>query len=252
MLLNAFRSLFSNSQNRKARRAYSRPQLLQLESRIVPANRLVTSLADTQTGGTLREAITLCTSNVGNDTIVFSSHLFSSGAGTITLLTAQLPTIRGKNGTVTITGPGSSLLTISGNNGVAVQNFGIFDIDNGGVLTISGVTVSGANNIGNVLQQTGNGGAFNNRGFLTVSNSTISGNSAGRNGGAFYNQGILTVSNSTISGNFSTSGNGGGISNSGGLTVTNSTISGNTAGTGGGIYNFSNRQLNIANTMYCQ
>jgi hypothetical protein len=37
MLLNAFRSLFSNSQNRKARRSCS-PQLLQLEGRIVPAH----------------------------------------------------------------------------------------------------------------------------------------------------------------------------------------------------------------------
>jgi len=36
MLLNAFRSLFSNSQNRKARRSCP-PQLLQLEGRIVPA-----------------------------------------------------------------------------------------------------------------------------------------------------------------------------------------------------------------------
>ncbi|MEI7479964.1 MAG: hypothetical protein WCK25_06590, partial [Actinomycetes bacterium] len=57
MLLNAFRRIFSKAQNRKARRSYTLPQLLQLESRIVPANFQVTSLADTATGGTLREAI---------------------------------------------------------------------------------------------------------------------------------------------------------------------------------------------------
>ena len=50
MLLNAFRSLFTNSQNRKARRASSRPELLQLEGRIVPTIFQVTSLADTATG----------------------------------------------------------------------------------------------------------------------------------------------------------------------------------------------------------
>ena len=82
MLLNAFRRLFSNSQNRKARRAYPRPQLLQLEGRIVPANFQVTSLADTVASDsviTLREAITLANTTAGNDTIDFASSLFSGG-----------------------------------------------------------------------------------------------------------------------------------------------------------------------------
>ena len=100
MLLNSFRRLFSKSQNRKARRAYPRPQLLQLENRIVPTNFQVTSLADTLTGGTLREAIDLANSTAGNDTITFASSLFSGGAGTITLLTEQLPQILSASDTV--------------------------------------------------------------------------------------------------------------------------------------------------------
>ena len=276
MLLNAFRRIFSNSQNRKARRSYTCPQLLQLESRIVPANFQVTSLADTATGGTLREAIDLANTTAGNDTIGFAPSLFSSGAGTITLLTAQLPQIlnastivgAGTRGALTITGPGASTLTISGNNGVSGRNFHILSIDTGGNLAISGVTFSGA-------KTTAAGGAIENSGTLTVSSSIITGNSA-NDGGGITNWGTLTVINTTISGNTSITQAGGGIQNSSGsLTVTNSTISGNTAATqaggiqnngilvvtnstisgntaltrsGGGIYNFTSGTLTLSGT----
>jgi len=276
MLLNAFRRIFSKAQNRKARRSYTCPQLLQLESRIVPANFQVTSLADTATGGTLREAIDLANTTAGNDTIGFAPSLFSSGAGTITLLTAQLPQIlnastvvgAGTRGTLTITGPGATTLTISGNNGVSDRNFHILSVATGGNLAISGVTFSGA-------KTTGAGGAIENAGTLTVSGSTITGNSA-NDGGGITNWGTLTVINTTISGNTSITQAGGGIQNSSGsLTVTNSTISGNTAATqaggiqnngilvvtnstisgntaltrsGGGIYNFTSGTLTLSGT----
>jgi hypothetical protein len=81
--------------------------------------------------------------------------------------------------------------------------------------------------------------------FLTILNSTLSGNSAGEaldgggiRSGTFKAPGSVTVINSTISGN-SASGGGGGIANdTGGVTIVNSTISGNSAGGGGGIANF--------------
>ena len=279
MLLNAFRRLFSNSKNRKARRAYTRPQLLQLESRIVPANFQVTSLADTATGGTLREAIDLANTTAGNDTIDFASSLFSGGAGTITLLTAQLPTILsastaisgGTRGTLTITGPGASSLTISGNNGVSTRDFRIFEIVSGGNLSISGVTVSGAklnsgsggaflNNRGtlsisnSILQEnsSGTGGAISNQvnAILYITNSTLSNNSASSQGGAihnYYGTSIVNISNSTLSNN--SAGGGGAISNSDAtLNISNSTLSNNstTGGTGGAIYNIGNSTLSIS------
>jgi predicted outer membrane repeat protein len=73
---------------------------------------------------------------------------------------------------------------------------------------------------------------------LTVTNSTISGNTATSVGGGIYNVGGLTISNSTISGNSATvdvAGGGGGIFNYGNLTIANSTISGNSASLGGGV-----------------
>ena len=245
MLLNAFRSLFSNSQNRKARRAYSRLQLLQLESRIVPTNFQVTSLADTATGGTLREAIDLANTTAGNDTIDFASSLFSGGAGTITLLTAQLPTILSATqlisgvarGTLTITGPGASTLTISGNNGVSTRDFRIFEIVSGGNLSISGVTVSGAKLINSA------GGAFyNSGGTLSISNSTLSENSASSGGAIFnFNTGSLSITNSTLSDN-----SGGAIYNyhNATLIISKSILSNNSAGA---ISNY-NASLNISNS----
>ena len=57
-------------------------------------------------------------------------------------------------------------------------------------------------------------------------------------GGGICSRGAVTITNSTISGN--TASWGGGINHlgSGTLTVTNSTISGNSASFGGGIYNY--------------
>ena len=127
--------------------------------------------------------------------------------------------------------------TISGNSGGGILN-------DEGALTVSNCIISG-----------NSGGGISNFGFhgsspLTITNSTLSGNSADY-GGAVLNEGfdgdaMLTITNSTLSGN-SASVSGGGIFNgaagsTGGssmVTVSDSTISGNSAGEdGGGIYNW--------------
>ncbi len=68
---------------------------------------------------------------------------------------------------------------------------------------------------------------------MTVTDSTLSGNSAGvGSGGGIDNSGTVMVTNSTLSGNsvsFGPNNNGGGIANSGTLTVIDSTLSGNSA-----------------------
>ena len=114
-----------------------------------------------------------------------------------------------------------------------------------GMLAITGSTLSGNSTTGD-----GGGGGISNWGTLTVSNSTLSANSAifsgvyGDGGGISNEGGTLTVSNSTLSGNSAPNGGGGGIYNTGyfggagALTVTSSTLSGNSANTGGGIDNF--------------
>ena len=242
MFLNALRNLLGGNTNKTALKkgVRRRLELLGLEERIVPATFSVLNDSDSGTGS-LRQAIIDANTTEGNDTIDFN---FDTGASPYTItLSSALPNIidastvvgTGTAGTVTITGLGTSSLTIDANKG----NFSIFSINAGGNLSISGVTVSGA-------QFNGNGGAFNNSGTLTVSNSTLSGNAANNGGGVFNgSSGTLTVSNSTLSNN--TAQRGGGISNANGATliVTNSIFSDNSAagngsfgsGIGGGIWN---------------
>jgi predicted outer membrane repeat protein len=63
----------------------------------------------------------------------------------------------------------------------------------------------------------------------------VSGNQSPNNGGGIYGNGAVTLTNSTVSGNTTTFG--GGIVGFGAVTLTNSTVSGNTASRdGGGIF----------------
>ena len=129
------------------------------------------------------------------------------------------------------TGSGSSAATVLKGGGssttLILTNSASFPV------TLDNVTVTGGNSYG---------GGITNAGTMTVTDSTISGNTASYEGGGIYNNGgTMTVTDSTISGNTASSG-GGGITNAGTMTVTDSTISGNSTGSGGsggGIFNYS-------------
>jgi hypothetical protein len=90
-------------------------------------------------------------------------------------------------------------------------------------------------------------GVSNIGGFLTVLDSTLSGNSAGQavdgggilSGTLFKTPADVTLINSTISGNSAPGGGGGIASGYWGVTIVNSTISGNSAGESGGGINAS-------------
>ncbi|NBY00613.1 MAG: hypothetical protein EBQ87_01315 [Planctomycetes bacterium] len=187
----------------------------------------VTNTSDNSTSpsvGSLRAAINLANTTPGNDQISF--NLTGANFYTITLA-AALPNIVSANtsvsggtaGTVTITGLGASNLNISGNGG----DFSVFSISTGGNLFISGVSVSGANFTSSY------GGAFNNSGTLTISNSNLSNNSAIFGGGVYNTtSGILNISNSTLSGNSASQG--GGIANSGTFNIANTIIANSLSG----------------------
>ncbi|HEY0347214.1 MAG TPA: choice-of-anchor Q domain-containing protein, partial [Pyrinomonadaceae bacterium] len=108
------------------------------------------------------------------------------------------------------------------------------------------------------------GGGIRSDGTLTLTNSTLSGNSVSGSssnnfGGGIYNAGTSTITNSTLSGNSISGGGsvnfGGGIYRSSGtLTLTNSTLSGNSVSggignDGGGIYNNSGATPKALNTI---
>ena len=201
------------------------------------ANYAVTKTADTNDGScsatdcSLREAIAAANAD--------SSSTVTIPAGTYTLTAGEL----GVSAYMTITGAGASSTIIDANKASRVLHIGRQPTVPGNVgapvvATISGVTIRNGTTTGD-----GGGILMDNNGTLTVSNSTISGNSAA-NGGGIYAAGSLTLRNSTISGNSATSGTGGGIYNSGALTnsasvtAVNSTIANNSSvANGSAIYN---------------
>lgn len=194
---------------------------------------------------TLRAAIQETNVLPGADTIILPPNTY--------LLTNVSELSITSQSNLTITGAGASITVIDGNK--TVRSFGgVFR--NQAIVSISGVTVRNG-------VASGCGGGIWNDGSLTLTNSTVSENSAigassesGSFGGGICNLAALTLINSTVSGNSaigtgSQSGSsfGGGIYNNGGfVTLTNSTVSGNSAtgtssSSGGGIYGFLDTRL---------
>jgi len=232
------------------RPASYRPLAEILEDRTAPALLMVNSTADTVSGTTatldLREAILLvnsggtATDSSGNSLaaakvaqINYSGGGFGTYFGTNTdiiefaaslsrqtiTLSSALPEL---NTNIAIFGgyPATDL-SISGGNETQV-----FDVNSGVTAFLDGLTIENGNFPGL------SGGAIENSGTLTISNSTLRGNSA-YFGGAIDNAGTLTInSSSTLSDNSATYG--GAIINGGTLTVSASTLSGNTASADGG------------------
>ena len=189
----------------------------------------VTNQADSGPGS-LRDAIAAA---APGDTINFSLTL----PATIMLTSGEL--LISKN--LTISGPGAANLFISGNS-----IGGVFYINPGVTVNISGVTIEQGKG-----GYPGGGGIYND-GTLSLSDSTVSGNSAGFNnsGGGIYNDhsASATLTNSTVTGN-STDIYGGGIYNDGTLTLTNSTVSLNGTGqVGGGIFNDQSGSATLTNS----
>jgi predicted outer membrane repeat protein len=209
-----------------AARLRFRPGLEALEERWLPSTLTVQTTNDSGVGS-LRSAIAAARQG---DTINFLPGLFTSGPQIVTLSGELLI----KHG-LTIAGPGSDKLTISGGD-----TFRVFEIAPNvqKPVTLSGLTISDGFTTGTSYPTCAGGGIYN-ASTLTVSNCTLSHNSAPQ-GGAINNQGTLTLNNCTLSNNtaLTNSGVGGAIMNGGLLmTVSGCTISGNSAPAGGGIWN---------------
>jgi uncharacterized repeat protein (TIGR01451 family) len=196
-------------------------------------------------------------------TYTLTSGPYSDGVGPdgLPIITSAI-TIHGNGATITRDtsapafrliemGGGSSLtadhLTLSqGNSAGPLGGGAILNLNAAVTLTNSSVSANIAANVG-----TSPGGGISNFATVTLTNSTLSDNSADGPGGGIYNStsGTATLTNSTVSGNGSNSG--GGIANSGGtLRLTNTTLSTNSAGSfgGGGINNEDGGTATLTNT----
>jgi hypothetical protein len=189
-----------------------------------------TTIAVTNTNdsgpGSLRQALA-----IANDGDTIDAFGISGG---ITLTSGQLLVDK----SVTINGAGADVLAVDGNMASRV-----FQIALGQTVTISGFTIRNGHAPG------ADGGGILNDATLTITNCTVSGNTAGHGGGTF-NAGTLTIVNCTVSGNTAASGNpaaeGAGTYNAEASTlmITNSTFSGNTAANyGGACFNFGTLQI---------
>ncbi len=241
-------------------------------SPVAAASIVVNSLADDSLGnlaanGTcdLREAVEAantdapvgdCAAGSGADVITFSvtGTIPVNGIGPLAL-----------SSDLTITGPGASQLTIDGQ-----LNVQIFSLSNG-TYHLSGLTLTRGSSEcyggaiaafdsadlfadGLVVKDSvaggecagRGGGIYTGEGDTTLTNSTISGNTAtdgGSGGGYFSDGGAVTMTNVTISGNtlvegLATDRRGGGFFSHGDEVLNNVTITGNTGGVGGGVYVF--------------
>jgi hypothetical protein len=161
-----------------------------------------------------------------------------------TMVTMQNITVTGGNAS----GNGGGILnqgaltlvdsTVTGNAAQLPYNGGGIYNGSGGTLALTRTTVSN-----NSTQN--RGGGIENESALTVTDSTIKGNSAQTGGGVSNNVNTpVLITGSTIDNN-SASLNGGGVFNTGNpMTIRNSTISANTPGRyGGGVYNESHLTL---------
>jgi CSLREA domain-containing protein len=200
------------------------------------------------TNCTLREAINAANATGGQ--INFAPNV----TGSISLLSA-LPVLTNGNAIV-INGPGANVLAVK--RDASISALRIFDINGGGVYTISGLAI----NDGDVRPI---GGAFNNLGGairimngrgVTINNCTFTNNWA-NNGAAIYNganpaTSPLTVNDSTFTAN-NANQSGGGIENrfSNTVTVNHSTFDANGAPFfGGGIHNLSNGVVFVNDSLF--
>jgi hypothetical protein len=149
-------------------------------------------------------------------------------------------------------GPNNS---IAGRGSMTISDSSICDNSGTGVLNYGFLTILNSTLSGNSTSQELGGGAirsgtFKAPGTVTVISSTISGNSAPESGGGGIDieYGGLIIVNSTVSGN-SARDDGGGIENlEGSVLIANSTISGNSAKSGGGVYNAGQQGLGTVET----
>jgi hypothetical protein len=211
----------------------------------------VCALRDAITAANTKTATNGCAAGSRKDTIDFLPRI----TGTI-LLVSTLPEVT--DSLLTINGPASRSLTISGNFVLApvmevaagaTLNLNNLPIAHGSTLieVAAGATVN-LNNV-SIAGGLSPGGGIENAGTLTVANSVFSGNESLGSGGGILNRGVLTVTSSTFSGN--SGDGGGGIDNDVGSTstVTNSTFSANTTSHGVGAV-FNGGTLTVINSTF--
>ena len=149
---------------------------------------IVVSNTNDSGAGSLREAVTSANTTPGVDKITFAV------TGTITLTTGQLAVTEN----LTVDGPGSSSLTISGND-----NSRIFEINDGNDNVPQSVSIDGITFTQGAAPAM-EGGAILSRENLTLTDVVLTDNAAGAGGALNQHVGSISISNSSVSLNSTT------------------------------------------------
>jgi hypothetical protein len=146
--------------------------------------------------------------------------------------------------TLTVNADSGYLLTINGNGAVLSGGnlIRVLTINSGANVILNNVTIQDGYSVYD------GGGIYNDRGTVTLTNSTVSDNSARYGGGISNSWGTLTLTNTSVSNN-SALYNGGGLDNLvGSVTLTNTTVSDNMAPISGGGINSSLGTLTLTSS----
>ena len=199
-----------------------RPTLLALEDRRLLSTFTVDSTLDNGSVGTLRWAIGQANSAGGTETIDFDSTVFSTPK-TITLTGSQLE-LSDTSGTETITGPHGGRdgqrrraePGVPGRRGCHRVDLGTDDhaaatataLGQGGGLSTRRHGHADQLHRQRQLRRCSGGGLYDGGGTTTLTNCTVSGNSASYGGGLYNDGGTTTLTNCTVSGNSASYGGG--------------------------------------------
>ena len=232
-------------------------------------------------GISLREAIVAANNTTGQDTVTFDANAFTGGDSNVIRLTqgelviTDSLSIDGSSaGGVLITGdaddddvtlPGTDVTNVSASfgyrpgvaNDLLDDNSRVLNFSGQtGDLNLNGLTITGGRTLATRSgDQSGGGILFASSGMLTLTASSITGNStgggvtddvsrrdSGHGGGIYAGRGSVTIVDSTVSdnstgggGNINAGGDAGDAGDGGGIfamnvTLTNSTVSGNSTG----------------------
>ena len=186
----------------------------------------------------LRGAINNVNAGAGGDTITLPAGTYTTTLTGVEDLNAGGDFDIKK--AVTITGAGQASTIIDG--GLIDR---VFHITANVPVTFDGVTIQNA-------KTTAQGGGIWANSALTLTNSTVTGNTASWGGGIFNGSaGTMAISNTTINQNTASTSGAGAIGNRGALTITDSTISGNKcAANGGAIVSFAPGNITIETSTF--
>lgn len=167
----------------------------------------------------------------GGDTVIVEDGTYS-GTGNRDI------DFGGKNLTVqSQNGPATTIIDCGGlpSNDGSSDHRGFYFHSGESSAAVAGLTIEN----GYVNLASGGGIKISNGSAATLTNCTLTGNTAYSNGGGgLYNAGVVTLANCTLTGNAATNGGGGGLNNYfGTATLTSCTVAGNSATSGGGLAN---------------